>query len=76
MGNRSDGAYGQYSMTLLGLHGSRVMGHMCNRPHEQWGTWTMGHMGDGHTAIIMYRSGSGTWVMGCMGNGTHSGCIQ
>ena len=52
------------------------MGHMGNRPHEQRGTWTMGHMGDGHTAIIMYRSGWGTWVMGCMGNGTHSGCIQ
>ena len=47
MGNRSDGAYGQCGMTLLGLHGSRVIGHMGNRPHEQCGTWAMGHMGDG-----------------------------
>ena len=47
---------GNVACPLLGLHGSRVKGHMGNRPHEQWGTWAMGHMGDGHIAIIMYRS--------------------
>ena len=60
--HRSDGAYGQCGMTLLGLHGSRVMGHMGNRLHGQWDTSVMGH-----TAIIMYRSRGGTWMMGCMG---------
>ena len=76
MGNRSDRAYGQCGMSLLGLHGSRVMGYMGNRPHEQWGIWAIGHMGDGDIAIIMYRSRWGTWVIRHIGNGTHSRCTQ
>ena len=44
------GHMGNVACPLLGLHGSRVMGHMGNRPHEQWGTWAMGHI------AIMYRS--------------------
>ena len=71
MGNRSHRAYGQCGMSLLGLHGSRVMGHMGKRPYEQWDTWVMGYI-----AIIMYRTRWGTWVMGHVGNGTHNGCIQ
>ena len=46
MGNRSERAYGQCGMYLLDLHGSRVMGYMGNSPHEQWGTWAMGHIVD------------------------------
>ena len=41
------GYMGNVACSFLGLHGSRVMGHMGNRPHEQWDTWPMGHMGDG-----------------------------
>ena len=44
------GHMGNVACPLLGLHGSEVMGHMGNRPHEQWGTWAMGHI------AIMYRS--------------------
>ena len=43
MGNRSDWAdMGNVACPLLGLHGSRVMGHMGNRPHKQWCTWWWG----------------------------------
>ena len=35
---------GNVACEILDLHGSRVMGCMGNRPHEQWGTWAMGHM--------------------------------
>ena len=38
------GHMGNVACALLDLHGSRVMGCMGNRPHEQWGTWAMGHM--------------------------------
>ena len=44
------GHMGNVACPLLGLNGSRVMGHMGNRTHEQWGTWAMGHI------AIMYRS--------------------
>ena len=48
--------------------------------HGQWGTWTMGHMGNGTWARgimvnIKDRDGEpwgmGTWVMGHMGNWAH-----
>ena len=44
---------------ILDLHGSRVMGCMGNKPHEEWGKWAMGHM-----------SARGR-VIGHMGDGGH-----
>ena len=44
---------------ILDLHQSRVMGCMGNRPHEEWGTWAMGHI-----------STRGR-VIGHMGDGAH-----
>ena len=38
------GHMGNVACALLYLHGSRVMGYMDNRPHEQSDTWAMGHM--------------------------------
>ena len=39
--------------------------------HGQWGTWAMGHVGDGHMDIVMHRSRCGTVEMRHMGNGAH-----
>ena len=38
------GHMGNVTCALLDLHGSRVMGNMGNRSHDQWDTWAMGHM--------------------------------
>ena len=55
---------------LLDIHGDRVMRHMDNETHGQWGTWEVGHMGsrahehkgqgDGH----MGDRAKGQWTHG------------
>ena len=36
--------------------------------HGQWGTWVIGHMGNGY---MWHGSRWGAWVIGHIGNGTH-----